>query len=87
MVVACAVSASEILLMDELGLPLGGVAVVLRIGAAEIHTSTLGDGRLCLNMPPGTACSVELAQAHEAMPGQSTLTASGRHFTLNGPGP
>jgi hypothetical protein len=87
-VVACTASSSELLLLDEIGLPLGGQAVTVRLsGGVVLNTTTGADGRICLNVPAGTAAEVELAAVHEAGAGDATSTPSGHHFSLGGTGP
>ena len=87
-IVSCPHSQSEILLLDEIGLPFRNTAVVLHLSSGgTFNTTTDGDGKICLNLPPGTTGEVELADIHEAASGDSTTTPSGNHFSLNGTGP
>lgn len=87
-VVACPLSASEILVVDEIGLPMAGVAVILRpASGGSFNTTTGADGKICLNLPPGSNVEVELASMHEAKAGESTSGASGQHFAAGGTGP
>jgi hypothetical protein len=74
--------------MDELGLPLSGMAVTLRLSTGAVLNSNVGaDGKICLSVPPGTVVEVELALGHEVRGGEATTTPSGTHFSFNGIGP
>ena len=87
-VVACSLASSELMLLDEIGLPLAGLAVVIRLASgAVINATSAADGRICLNQPPGTAGQIELAGMHEGQQGDSSNTASGHHFAAGGTGP
>jgi hypothetical protein len=87
-IASCPLSQSEIILLDEIGLPFRNAAVVIHItGQGPLNTTTDGDGKICLNLPPGTVGEVELAAVHETASGDATTTASGTHFALNGTGP
>ena len=79
---------SEILIVDEIGLPLANTAVtVTPSGGAASSATTDATGKICLSLPPGTPVQVEIVNMHEANPGDSTTTGSGRHFATNGTGP
>lgn len=80
-------SASAILLIDELGLPLVNVSVRVTIGGVSSTMTSDGSGNLCFTQPPGTMVQVQLADMHEAQPGESTTDSSGHHFRANGNGP
>lgn len=86
---ACPYAAgSEILIIDEIGLPLANTAVTLwPSGGGTLSATTDASGKVCLSLPPGTSIQVEVAQVHEVAPGDSTTTSSGRHFAANGAGP
>jgi hypothetical protein len=87
-VAACALSASEILIVDEIGLPLANVSVNVRpSGGGMFSTMTGADGRICLNLPPGTNVEVEVPETHEGRAGDSVSTPSGQHFAAGGTGP
>jgi hypothetical protein len=87
-VVACPLATSELLFVDEIGLPLAGLAVTLRFASgAVISTTTDVDGKVGLNVAPGTTGEAELVQMHEGASGDSTSTPSGRHFAAGGTGP
>jgi hypothetical protein len=87
-VAPCASAQSEILIVDEIGIPFRNAAVILRPATGGAHNMTTdGNGKICLSIPPGTACEVELANTHEASAGDSTTTTSGRHFATGGTGP
>jgi hypothetical protein len=78
---------SAIQILDEIGLPIAGATVRVTIGGAATTTTTDGSGIICFTRPPGTSVQVQLVDMHEARPGDSTTTPSGRHFRLNGTGP
>jgi|APLak6261659120_1056016.scaffolds.fasta_scaffold11428_1 hypothetical protein len=79
---------SEILIINEIGLPLVNTPVTVRIsGGNATNATTDSNGKICLNVPPGTSVQVEIANVHEITPGESTSTGSGRHFAANGTGP
>lgn len=87
-ITTCALSQSEILVLDEIGLPFRNAPVIIHLtGRAPINTTTDANGKVCFTLPPGTAGEVELVNVHESAVGDSTSTASGRHFALNGIGP
>ncbi len=79
---------SEILIVDELGIPLVSTSVTLRpSGGSALSATTDLNGKVCLSLPPGTSVQVEIGNVHEAGPGDSTTTSSGRHFSTGGTGP
>jgi len=79
---------SEILIVDEIGLPLANTAVTVRPSSGgTLSATTDATGKICLSLPPGTSVQIEIANVHEATPGDSTTTSSGRHFAANGTGP
>jgi hypothetical protein len=81
-------SGSEILIVDELGLPVASSAVIVRPGGGgPLNMTTDGTGKIRLNVPPGTSVEVEIADIHETAAGDSTNTASGQHFKAGGTGP
>lgn len=83
----CSRSVSEILILDEIGLPLRGVAVKLTIAGVERRLTTNGDGFLCLSDPVGTAGQVKVGAIHETRAGDATTTLSGAHFGCGASGP
>jgi len=84
----CSTALSEILVVDEIGLPFGNQAVTLTVPSGDtVNTTTLADGRICLDLPPGTTIVVHLVETHEGRSGDSTTTPSGRHFLAGGTGP
>lgn len=87
-IIACLLNSSEVLVIDELGLPMANQAVTLTLADGSVHNGSTGaDGKLCLSLPPGTPVTVEIANTHEARAGDSTTTPSGQHFLANGTGP
>jgi hypothetical protein len=81
-------AASEILIVDEIGLPLGNTSVKLQLSGGGVHNVTTdANGKICLTLPPGTSGQIEIDNIHEAAPGDSTTTGSGRHFAAGGTGP
>src|SRR5262245_5607216 len=79
---------SEILVIDELGLPLAGVAVTVRPSSGSpINAGTDSSGKVCLNLPPGSSVQVDVGNIHETAPGDSITTPSGTHFRSGGTGP
>ncbi len=86
-VTGCAHSGSEVLLMDELGEPLAGVAVQCDVGAGWAGTTTDATGRICFADPPGLAVKIKAPELHEAAPGSGVTTASGKHIALGGTAP
>ena len=87
-ITSCPLSQSEILLLDEIGLPFRNAAVIIHLSSGgTLNTTTGADGEICLNLPPGTTGEVELVDTHEAASGDSTTTSYGNHFSLNGTGP
>ncbi|MGD0362196.1 MAG: hypothetical protein ABSC93_15080 [Bryobacteraceae bacterium] len=62
------------------------VQVAIGGGAAQTFT-TDAQGQVTLHTPPGASVVVQVADTQEAAAGQSTTTASGKHFGLNKPGP
>lgn len=87
-VTTCALSQSEILVVDEIGMPFGNTAVTLHMSSGStFNMTTDANGKICLSLPPGTTCEVELANIHEARAGDSTSTPSGQHFAAGGTGP
>lgn len=86
-VASCPHAASELLVVDELGLPYRSASVTVRIGGGTFTSSTDANGKICLSLAPGTSFEIELAETHEGKAGDSTSTASGRHFSAGGTGP
>lgn len=87
-IVACPLSQSEILLVDEIGLPFSNVSVTIRWSDGSMLSTTTGaDGRICFSKPPGSGGEVTLTDTHEARQGDSTTTPSGQHFAANSTGP
>lgn len=81
-------AASEILVVDELGLPIVSSTVTLILSTGAVHNVTTdATGKVCLSLPPGTTGQFELANIHEAATGDSTTTPSGHHFAAGGSGP
>jgi hypothetical protein len=74
--------------IDELGLPMQNTNVHIAIGGGAPQSFTTDNqGRVLLKNPPGASVVVTVDDTHEAAAGQSTTTASGKHFGLNKPGP
>jgi len=86
-VVACPHAGSELLLVDELGLPYKSVSVTIVMGGGSHPGTTDATGKLCLSLPPGSSFDIELAETHEGGAGDSTSTGSGKHFSAGGTGP
>ncbi len=87
-VAVCPGFQSSILVIDELGLPMQNTSVEIALGGgAPQRFVTDSQGRVCFHQPPGTPAEVKLDQTHETRSGQSTTTASGRHFGHLMPGP
>lgn len=85
--VACGSHASAILLIDELGRPMARAAVRVTIGGTAADMRADASGMICFSVSPGTGVQLELVEAHEAGPGESTTTSSGKHFRTSGTGP
>jgi hypothetical protein len=84
----CPTTGSEILIVDEIGIPLASTTVTVQpSGQSPFSTTTDGTGKICLSSPPGTSVQIQVPNIHEAAPGDSTTTSSGRHFVTNGTGP
>lgn len=79
---------SEILIVDELGLPLRNTSVTLtETGGASHSATTDAAGKICLSLTPGTVIQIEVANVHEIAVGDSTTTSSGQHFAAGSAGP
>ena len=86
-VAPCANSNSEILVLDEIGLPFANTRVNITVSGRAHTATTDAQGKICLRLAPGTAVRVELSNTHESRSGDSTTTPSGRHFSAGGRGP
>lgn len=79
---------SEIQLIDELGLPMGGVTLQMSVGGgASSPVTTDASGKICFSSSPGTSVSLRLDDLHESQAGESIVTPSGHHFRANAGGP
>lgn len=84
----CPLAQSEVLLVDEIGLPFSNTAVKIHMSSGgSFDATTDSNGKICLSSPPGTTGRIELVNTHEAETGDSTNTASGQHFSAGGTGP
>ena len=80
--------ASEIIIVDEIGLPLANTSVTVESSVGNTFTLTTDNlGKIFLTLPPGSSFQIEAANIHEAASGDSTKTGSGQHFATNGTGP
>jgi outer membrane protein OmpA-like peptidoglycan-associated protein len=78
----------EILLLDELGLPLPGVKVRVVIpDNDDLEVESNEEGKLCLDVPDDCAFDLVIDNVHEGGLRDSLKTESGQHFAADQDGP